>query len=471
MSYHIEYKNDILTGATLIIRIPGDELDKKALYTIQADKPPFILPFRYVCIDGEVELIYQIGLYCKLQYLTGSRQPDEYAELWSSVLSPLSDCGDWFMRPYSFLLDAEHLYYDKEKRSINYIYIPSKTDISCHSQLRELAADISKLISVEDAHLENKVLRAIMKRFDPNDLLQILKLTVGGGIKNADKEVGVSKCEEFGAQKLEGTANSGLILAQAAAPIAAQSAQVSAQAKETAIKPHESRSYDMGDVVIDISEKESQPKKRKAKAKEKKAKANKKASKGSSRFGGLFSKKKVVEPPEGMHPDAVGAMHIEEPLLLTESGAGTPGNNEFRSSEIVSFDAAPTIEAIPENSYATENVAVSASCTRLYSIGRPHFPIAIDVCIEEGQVFTIGRYDASVGRPQSNFEFDRDTKAVSRRHAAIERDKRGYSIIDLASSAGTFINDEKILSNTPCKLASGDRISFGNSGADYVWEA
>ena len=76
----------------------------------------------------------------------------------------------------------------------------------------------------------------------------------------------------------------------------------------------------------------------------------------------------------------------------------------------------------------------------------------------------------SIGQKQCDFEFERSTKAVSRRHAAIERGVDGYGIVDLASSAGTFINGQKIPPNTPVKLDKGCRVSFGSSGADYVWD-
>ena len=38
MIYRIESKSD-LTGAMLVIRFPEEDLDVKALYTIQADQP------------------------------------------------------------------------------------------------------------------------------------------------------------------------------------------------------------------------------------------------------------------------------------------------------------------------------------------------------------------------------------------------------------------------------------------------
>lgn len=90
--------------------------------------------------------------------------------------------------------------------------------------------------------------------------------------------------------------------------------------------------------------------------------------------------------------------------------------------------------------------------------------------IGPGDVFTIGRFDVSVGRKQSNFEFDPKTKAVSRRHAAIERDgEGGYVIVDLSSRAGTFVNGERLVANVPKKLENGDKVSFGTGGADYIW--
>ena len=45
MIYPIEQKND-LSGAMLVIRFPEEELDRKALSTIQADPPAFLVPFR-----------------------------------------------------------------------------------------------------------------------------------------------------------------------------------------------------------------------------------------------------------------------------------------------------------------------------------------------------------------------------------------------------------------------------------------
>ena len=100
-------------------------------------------------------------------------------------------------------------------------------------------------------------------------------------------------------------------------------------------------------------------------------------------------------------------------------------------------------------------------------IGARNLPDIIPI-IFNNQPFIIGRFDVSLGRKQCDFEFDKATKAVSRRHAALARASRGYEVVDLGSSAGTFVNGQKITPGEPYPLISGDLISFGGAGADYV---
>ena len=143
--------------------------------------------------------------------------------------------------------------------------------------------------------------------------------------------------------------------------------------------------------------------------------------------------------------------------------------NGYKNAMPVSLPVIPENKP-PEASDVTQETSVLLNGPGLRCIGRPHFPQVIEVAIEEGSVFSIGRFDASVGKKQSTFEFDKKTKAVSRRHAVIERNGESYKIVDLSSSAGTFVNDIKLPPNTPHELVAGSRVSFGNLGADYVWE-
>jgi len=98
-----------------------------------------------------------------------------------------------------------------------------------------------------------------------------------------------------------------------------------------------------------------------------------------------------------------------------------------------------------------------------------HLPEIIIIPFQK-QPFIIGRFDISVGKKQSDFEFEKKTKAVSRRHAAIEHTARGVVLTDLNSRAGTFVNGHKINPGEAYLLKDEDHISFGNAGADYIFE-
>ena len=175
MSYEIIGRSDFTSGTTLIVSIPEAHLDRKAVLTIQSDRPDFILPFHYRRVDGHYEFVYQTGSRSSLQYLSGALTPSDFALLWSGILSPLLLCGDWFLKPYSFVLNTRYLYYDADKKAACYVYIPSIHDYSTPESLKLMAVELSKQISVNDTGLENLVLRSILKDFCPEELMQILK--------------------------------------------------------------------------------------------------------------------------------------------------------------------------------------------------------------------------------------------------------------------------------------------------------
>ena len=459
MIYEIQSKSDFLTGAALVVKIPEDKLDKKALYTIQADEPEFILPFRHRNIDGQTELVYQIGAYCKLQYLAGGRSPKEYAQLWSSVLRPLLDCGDWFMKPYSFVLNAEYIYCDKNKKTVRYVYIPSVCECSDYDALKEMAADVTKLISVADTDLENKVLRAIMKDFDPNGFLQMLKsyIEMSAPVSASCYVTGKTASQtEYGFQITQ-PANTN----QAEQPAQNRdrdqpreggqsgSRDIAVQIPTGEPEPQE-RFYAPGDIVINFPADGAAARKSALSRKKSEDNGEKKEREITKPkiIGRLFSRKKEARQ-ETIADNTAVLPNINEPAAVQPQ---------------------PVFAPAAEHNDDTQSFAYTTAGTRLRLVGSVLLPPFIDVRISRGEVFTVGRFDAAVGRQQSSFEFDKKTKAVSRRHAAIERSVDSYSIIDLSSSAGTFINGQKLPPNTPYELGHGCRVSFGNAGADYVWE-
>ncbi len=98
-------------------------------------------------------------------------------------------------------------------------------------------------------------------------------------------------------------------------------------------------------------------------------------------------------------------------------------------------------------------------------------PQRIEVYMSENKRFTIGRFDVVLGSKQSDFEFEKSTKGVSRHHAVIEKLGEKYAVCDLNSSAGTYVNGNRLKPGQLAVLQSGDRVSFGYDGADYIWKS
>ena len=80
-----------------------------------------------------------------------------------------------------------------------------------------------------------------------------------------------------------------------------------------------------------------------------------------------------------------------------------------------------------------------------------------------GYTFALASENNQIGRDiTSTVALPQDTN-VSRRHATLHVSDGEYILTDEASSNGTYVNGQKLPSNTPHPLISGDEIEFGSS--------
>lgn len=429
MIYDIESRADV-SGAMLLVRFPEEDLDIKALYTIQADQPPFLVPFRHRCVDKQVECTYMLGDLSKLQYRYGTKTPENYVKFWEKIIQPLLDCGDWFLKPFSFVLDPLQLYTDREEKSICYLYVPSKRNCSSLDELRKMVSELSQKNPVTDTTLENKALRAIMQDFQPKSFLQMLR-------ESQPRVRVVETGPIFGPQSPIVQETNGKGTAKE---------QEEARPVSSIPQPVREKIVD-DDIFIDLNGSGEQKKSDKKKGLFG-HRSDKKVEQPAKK-GGLFGGKKEKKTKEIV----LGAA-AEEPLQRSSS--------VVRSAPVQHFQ-------IAESEVTQLDESFTSVCLRL--VGDPSLPREIPISLTPGAAFTIGRFDVSVGRKQSDFEFDKKTKAVSRHHAVIELRSEGfYTIMDLSSAAGTFVNGIRLTPNVPQRLERGNRIAFGTGGADYVWE-
>src|SRR6266702_1860815 len=56
---------------------------------------------------------------------------------------------------------------------------------------------------------------------------------------------------------------------------------------------------------------------------------------------------------------------------------------------------------------------------------------------------------------------------INAHHAQIRPEGQGYSVVDMGSNAGTFVNEQKIYPNVPQMLQNGDSIRVGSTTLAY----
>lgn len=86
------------------------------------------------------------------------------------------------------------------------------------------------------------------------------------------------------------------------------------------------------------------------------------------------------------------------------------------------------------------------------------------IAMREDQAFILGRVSSEIKRREPLIdltELDALELGISRTHAMIRRSKGGYQIIDLESSNGTWLENQRLIPKQPYPLDSGDRIRLG----------
>lgn len=86
---------------------------------------------------------------------------------------------------------------------------------------------------------------------------------------------------------------------------------------------------------------------------------------------------------------------------------------------------------------------------------------------EPGQTFSLTEEIIRIGRTETNDIVISDPE-MSRQHAQLERQFDGYTIQDLGSTNGTFVNYERVIGVT--MLGHGDVISFGEAVTLTYWD-
>ncbi len=460
MIYSVEDRNDHAKGLTHIVSMPEKDLDMKAFRTLQEDLPPFIIPFRYRFVDDLVEFTFIPGDRRTLLYQSRERTNQECITLWTNVLQPLISCYDWFLKADSFVLESKYIYLSQDGKTACYLYLPTTKTVGESDALLSLVKELADRNRPSDQSLEISILRAINRDFQPKSFLQMLRQT---GNRRAP-DVGSSRAgSAYGTEPRKapivfGGLNSTLSQTGSKPLFLEKSDQKENPARQPKRQDPKPVDIDDGDIAIQLNGKKG-----------KASKPDKQDKKDKGHRGFFFSSKKKQDDEPEEKKQAKSSNQPASFFVKQNNENKALGNSAPMKSE---GGVAPRASTVPNGEGVTVLFSEDSQTGFAYE-GEPNFsfPGFIHVTIDPGQSFRIGRFDVSLGRKQSDFEFNQNTIAVSRMHAAVERSSDGtYAILDLSSAAGTFVDGKKIPANVRVPLVNGCRVSFGNAGANYIWK-
>lgn len=448
MNYTIEVRSDLFEGQKLVAKIPEQDIDKKALHTINNDFPSFLVPFKQQVVNGEMVFTFSPGNSVGIHYLGGSKALEEYYRFWKSLLTPLFDCSDWFLNPLSFVLQYDHIFYDRGSDIVKYLYIPSQQNCCSSEELDALARRICETYRVSDQRLENQVLRALMEKFRPKEFLNMIDETVHKtNQKGKETPYNSPQLEQGKVKQPYAEQRLGIFNSPSPEP---EINKPSSSEDHVAVQVH-SNDNGLAGMNWDAMPGKKSKKENKKESKKKEKKAGKEEAtpqKISKESGRLFKKKgndKIANVEE------YGA--VNQAAMQDRQPAKAVPVAPFNDSDM-------DVTEIDESGPAT-----------LVRSGTGMYPEEISLPADAQTPFTIGRYDSSKGYRQSSFEFDGNLTSVSRRHAAIQLANDIYYITDIGSKNGTYVNDKQLPVGVAYALHDGDRISFGMSGPKYIFRS
>jgi hypothetical protein len=86
------------------------------------------------------------------------------------------------------------------------------------------------------------------------------------------------------------------------------------------------------------------------------------------------------------------------------------------------------------------------------------------ITMQDTKAFILGRFSSEIKTREPLVdltELDALELGVSRVHVMIQKTKKGYEIIDMDSSNGTWLENQRLIPQRPYQLDSGDRIRIG----------
>lgn len=103
-------------------------------------------------------------------------------------------------------------------------------------------------------------------------------------------------------------------------------------------------------------------------------------------------------------------------------------------------------------------IVILVCCFSLLKIKAPKVKPALFIDTVKGKEYPVTHWETSIGRSNS-CDISLNFGTVSRFHAVLTKQKKGWVITDTLSRTGTYVNGKKI--KEPTIIKNGDTLIFG----------
>lgn len=434
------------------LQIPApvnEKCDIIAERVIMNDIPDFIIPINCMNINGQKIYRYNIGSNIVYKYFNHSMTTDDCLTLLKNIIQPLMICKEWFIDYSRLYLDTEYIFVDKKTMSVRYIYVFDK-DFSCtDDDIKKFITDIVNEINIiGDNSIQLDLYKYVLGR--SFSLEGIWELISNYEKNHQTSDAPVKAPYSLSKQKEPVMEKKAFDAAIDSKPAVQASKEVRA-ATEPEIKPQEASPFMGTDVDDDIAELMQNLN---AKAPKKQPK------KKNGLFGNIFGKKheahetQVAAEPLTAESNEFAAMKSEPQSYFKKEERIEEHFNETDDETVFeSFD------------YSGDSSGSPSVMLELVSSTIGNMPERIVLNFSKGYV-TLGRKSNDV-KNKADYEMPIEAKRISRCHLRIEKNNNEYYAIDLGSSNGTKVNDERLMPNQAVRLSVDSRIAFAQDLAVY----
>lgn len=416
------------TGNYLIYNAaPEYNFDRIAVKMLASDLPAFLAPVKIMNKFDTCVVKYDTGSYKSISSIKMRMSKKECCTLIYNLLYPIMTCGEWLLDYHKLCFTKDYILCDANTFEVRYIYILENSfSVSDDSIMDTIRSIFRNTDIIDDKDFRIDLLQALLDEdCSVNGLFEMIEDIR----KNMNEAVPARAAftEEHRSNVISAPKQRE---AAAVPPVRERPAQNDAKNGQTASPvsepAHSSPIFDEADE--DMENLFSSHKKSLKPAKAPKAKTKQK----SDIFGGLFGKGKPAKKADEISAPEAADDHT---VII-----GMSGDDETQ---------------------------IFAAFLQLESSELTDCPPSLPLDIGNGGTVTIGRKSSSSANANADIEFPADCIKISRRHCKIMLENGIYSICDLNSGNGTYIDGQKAEPGVWKEIKNGSRIMFGNNVAVY----